>query len=334
MTGRRVGALLAAAVVVIALGLWASSRKIQDAQTGAGAPVITGLKAQINDVSEVRISRGDGSKATLRKGPTNWVVAEREYPADSGKVRKLLLDLSELAVVEAKTSDPEKYSQLGVEDVTTPTAGGTRVELVTPEKVHGVIIGKASGMKSAYVRATDAKQSMLATPQVMLDADPQRWLDTTLLDIADSRIREVEVTPASGPSYKISRENKDQADFTFTGVPKGRELSSPGAASGVSRELAGLTLTDVRKVSAPAPGAAPKAVFRTFDGLEIQLQGQQDGERRYVAVTSQSTAKETADEATKLAARTRDWQFEIPNYKYDGMFKPLEELLKPKDAKK
>jgi hypothetical protein len=54
----------------------------------------------------------------------------------------------------------------------------------------------------------------------------------------------------------------------------------------------------------------------------------------YVALTSRSTDKATADEAAKLAARTRDWQFEIPNYKYDGMFKPLEELLKPQDTKK
>lgn len=335
MTGRRVGALLVAALVVIALGLWLSSRKIQDTQSGAGAPVIKGLKAQINDVSEIRISRGDGSKATLRKEPATWVVAEREYPADSGKVRKLLLDLSELAVVEAKTSDPEKYAQLGVEDVTTPTAGGTRLELVTPEKVHGVIIGRTSGMKSAYVRATDARQSMLATPQVMADADPQRWLDTAMVDVPEARIREVEVTPTNGPAYKISRETKEQTDFTVTGVPKGRELSSPGAPSVVTRELAGLMLTDIRKAdTAAAATASPKAVFRTFDGLEIQLQGRADGDRRYVSLTAQSTANETKDEATKLAARVKDWEFEIPNYKYDGIFKPLEELLTPRETKK
>jgi hypothetical protein len=329
-----VGGLLAAAVVVIAVGLWLSSRKIEDAQSGAGAAVLPGLKAQVNEVTEVRISRGDGSKATLRKEPAQWVVVEREYPADAGKVRKLLLDLGELAVVETKTSDPEKYSQLGVEDVTTPTAAGTRVELVTPEKVHGVIIGRSSGMKSGYARATDAKQSVLATPHVMADADPQRWLDTALVDVPDSRIREVEITPASGPAYKVSRENKDQTDFTVTGVPKGRELSSPSVASAVSRELNGLTLSDVRKAPEGASGKAPKAVFRTFDGLEVQLQGREDGERRYITVASQSTATETAEESKKLAERTQGWEFEIPNYKYDGFFKPLEELLKPRDEKK
>jgi hypothetical protein len=51
-------------------------------------------------------------------------------------------------------------------------------------------------------------------------------------------------------------------------------------------------------------------------------------------VASQSTAKETADESAKLAARSKDWEFEIPNYKYDGIFKPIEDLLKPRDEKK
>ncbi len=134
----------------------------------------------------------------------------------------------------------------------------------------------------------------------MLDADPQRWLDTALLDIPEARIREVEITSASGPSYKIGREKKEDADFTVTGVPKGRELSTPSMASTIARELTGLTLSDVRKTAgarhapvwvrscaakAPASSASPKAVFRTFDGLEVQLQGREDGERRYITAS-------------------------------------------------
>jgi hypothetical protein len=336
MTGRRVGALLVAALVVIALGMWLSSRKISDTQSGAGSPVIKGLTAQVNDVTEVRIAKGDGTHVTLRKRPTDWVVAEREFPADSGKVRKLLLDLSELKVVEAKTGDPKKYSQLGVEDVTKPTAGGTRIELVTPEKVHGVIVGKSSGMKSGYVRATDAKQSWLATPQIAADADPKRWLDSTVVDIPEARIREVEVLPASGPAYRVTREKKEQTDFTVPNLPKGRELSSPSAANTVASDLTMLVLTDVRRAPSPAepPSLAQRAIFRTFDGLEIQVEGRAEGERRFISLVPQSSAKETTDEAQKLDARLKGWQFEIPNYKYDALFKPLEDLLKKPEGKK
>ena len=337
MTGKHVGSLLVAAIVVIGLGAWLSSRPTTNVESGAGQPVLQALKAQINEVSEVRIARGDGSRVTLRKRPTDWVVVEREFPADSGKVRKLLLDLSSLEVVEAKTADPEKYEQLGVGDVSAPTSSGTRIEAVTPEKVHGVIVGKSSGMKSGYVRATDAKQSVLASPQVMVDSDPKRWLDATIVDIPEKRIKEVEVLPASGPAYRVTREKAEQTDFTVPGLPKGRELSSPSAGSPVAGELALLTLSDVRRAPEAGDAAAAKterAIFRTFDGLEIVVEGVRDGERRYVSLLPKSSAKETTDEAQRIDARAKGWQFEIANYKYDGMFRALEDLLKKPEGKK
>lgn len=340
MSGRRVGALLVAALLIIALGLWSASRKVEIADSGAGAAVLKPLKGQLNEVTEVRIAKGDGTRATLRKQPTGWIVGEREYPADTTRVRKLLIDLSSLSTVEAKTNDPAKYSQLGVEDVNTPTAAGTLIEAVTQEKVNGVIVGKTSGMKSGYVRATDSKQSVLATPIIQADADPKRWLDTSLVDIPESRVKEVEVFPASGPSFRVTREKKEQSDFTVPAIPKGRELQTPSAANPVATNLTLLTLTDVRKAPGATDGASaqagaaaaqtPRAIFRTFDGLEIQVTGQVEGDRRLISLAPRSTATESADEARKLAARVKGWQFEIPNYKYDALFRPLEEmLLKP-----
>lgn len=327
MTGRRVGTLLVAAVVVVALGLWVSSRKGTPADAGIGQPVLKTLKTQLNEVTEVRVSRGDGSKTTLKKQPTGWIVGEREYAADASKVRKLLIDLSSLETVEIKTSDPAKYSQLGVEDVKMPTATGTLIEAVTPEKVHGIIVGKSSGMKSGYVRATEGKQSVLATPSVMTDADPKRWLDTTLVDIPEARVKEMEITPASGPGYKIWREKKEDTDFKVTNIPKGRELVSPSTANSTAGDLAMLALSDVRKPVAAAGGKPDRAVARTFDGLEIQLTGVKEGENHFITVTASSSAQETATEAETLTTQARGWQFEVPAYKYDSLFRPLEELL-------
>lgn len=334
MTGRRVGTLLIAAIVVIALALWLSSRKVQIADSAAGTPVMKALKAQLNDVTEVRIAKGDGARTTLRKQPTGWIVAEREYPADTTKVRKLLIDLSSLNAVEAKTNDPAKYALLGVEDVNGPKATGTRIEAVTPQQVHGVIVGKSSGMKSGYVRAMETKQSVLATPMIQAEADPKYWLDTTLIDIPEARVKEIEVAPSGSPAYKVTREKKEQTDFTVSPIPKGRELSSPSAANGYGSALASLTLTDVKKADDVKPiTQSPRVTFRTFDGLELQITGRFEGEHRLISIVPQSTAKETADEAQKLDARVKGWMFEIPNYKYDALFRPLEELLKPVEKK-
>jgi hypothetical protein len=337
MSQRRVAVLFVAAVVVIAGALWLSYlQRHPGRDTVAGQPVLDGLKPALNEVTEIRLAKGDGTHATLQKRASDWAVAEREYVADSGKVRKLLLDLGELAVVEEKTSDPANYARIGVEDVNSPKAAGTRVEAITAKKVYTLIVGKPGDSKSAYVRVAGAPKSLQASPQIAPDADPKRWLDHAILDIAEGRIKEVAVTPASGPAYSVTREKKEQSDFTVMNIPKGRELSSPGSGNTVAGDLASFTLDDVRH--APAAGdanakAAGSATFRTFDGLELQVDGFKDGDRHYVALTPRSIAKETATEAETLAGRLKGWQFEVQGYKYDSLFRPLEDLLKKPEPK-
>jgi len=334
MNARRVVMLLVAAAVVIGAAVWMSSNRNSAGHSAAGEPVLPGLKAALNDVTEIRVARGDSTHVTLRKRPTDWVVAEREFPADSGKVRKLLLDLGSLQVVEEKTRDPASYSRIGVEDVNSPKAAGTRVEAVTAKKVYALIVGKPAGSKSAYVRAVGAPVSLQASPQLAPEADPKRWLDHAVVDIGEDRIKDVAVTPVSGAAYVVTREKKEQTDFTVPNLPKGRELSSAGAANPVAGDLASFVLDDVRR--APADGAAAAAghaTFHTFDGLELQVDGYKEGDRHYVALTPRSTAKESAAEAQTLDARVKGWQLEIPGYKWDALFRPLEDLLKKPEPK-
>lgn len=329
MTARRVTILLIAGLVVIGFAVWLSSKRHLERSTLAGDPVLPGLeKSSLNSVTEVRLSKGDGTRTTLKKGATDWSVGEREYPADSGKVRKLLLDLAALNVVEEKTRAAENYPALGVEDTGSAKATGTRVDAVAAAKTYSLIVGKSSGAKSGYVRVVNAPQSLLAAPLITLDADPRRWLDRTLLDITQDRIKEVAVKPAAGPGYSAARANKEQVDFTVAEVPKGRELSSPAAADPIAGSLGAVSLDDVQRAPATPPAAVSHAVFTTFDGLRIDVAGRKDGTRTLVSFTPTSTAKESEGEAKTLGARLNGWEFEIPSYKYDGMFRPLEELLK------
>jgi hypothetical protein len=328
MTPRRVFILLIASVLVIVLAVWLSSNRQTARPTTAGDPVLQGLdKGAVNSVSEIRLTKGDGTKTTLKKGPTDWSVGERDYPADTGKVRKLLLDLAALNVVEEKTSTPENYPTLGVEDPNSDKAAGTRVDAVTSWKTYSLIVGKSSGAKSGFVRMVNAPQSLLAAPLITLDADPRRWLDRTLIDIPQDRIKEIAVKPATGPGYTATRASKDQSDFTVAEVPKGRKLSNPAAADPIAGSLAGVTLDDVQHTPTTAPTGISHAVFTTFDGLKIDVAGHKEGTKTLLSFTPTSTAQATEAEVKTLEARLKAWEFEVPSYKYDGMFRALEDLL-------
>ncbi len=336
MSARRVAGLLLAGLAVIAFAIWLSSRRHLERDMAAGALVLPGLEHNVNTVTKVALHKGDGTHATLQKEADSWHVEERGWPADVGKIRKLLLDLGALNIVEEKTRLPANYPQLGVEDVSSPKATGTLIDVTSPTRTWAVIIGKSSGAKSGYVRVAGAPQTLLAAPLLTVDSDPKGWLERTLLDVPVARVHQVEEHPAQGPSFTVAREKKEQNDFTVSPLPKGRELTSAAAAEPITTALGSLTLDDVRKAATRTDPPAARALYRTFDGLEVEVGGRKDGTHSLIAVSARSTDKETAAEAERLTARLSGWEFEIPDYKYNAIFSPLEDLLRkpPQPAKK
>lgn len=348
MSTRGLGLLALAALVVGALALWFSREPAAGTGTLVGTKVLPDARARINEITELRLAKGDGSKTSLRRSGQGWQVAERGYRADSGKVRKLLLDLTGLEVLEEKTHDPASYALLGVEDVKSPQAAGVLVELVSPQATRALVVGKPSDSRASFVRVVGQRASLLVRPQLSVEADPRRWLDTVLLDVDAARVQRVEIKPASGPAYAAVRERPGAADLAIESLPKGREPSGPGAATALASGLDDLALEDVKAVDPAAAPAPLHAKVSTFDGLVVELAGHKDGARGLVTVAARydaELAKRFADqaraaslhaapavekEAAAIAARAQGWQFELPGWKFDAIFRPLEELLKPK----
>jgi hypothetical protein len=336
MSARRVAWLLAAAIALVAVAIWLASRRHLERATMVGDLVLPGLEQNVNSVTTVRLTKAGDVHTTLQKDEHGWSVSERGWPAEVGKVRKLLLNLGALNVVEEKTRLAANYPALGVEDVSSPKATGTRVEVIAPARSWALIVGKSSSAKSGYVRVASAPQTLLAAPLLTVDADPKGWLETPLIDLPAARVRQVEEQPAQGPSFSASREKKEETNFSVAPLPKGRVLTGPGAAEPLAGALSALTLDDVRKAGAAADTQIAHALFRTFDGLEVQVAGRKDGTHALVAISARATAEAASAEAQKLNTRLNGWEFEIPDYKYTAIFTPLEELLQkpPAPAKK
>src|SRR6202163_2062375 len=328
MSARRVAALLVAGLALVAFAMWIASQRHLERATLAGDLVLPDLEHHVNTVTEVGLRKGDGTRTTLKKESAGWSVAERGWPADPGKVRKLLLDLGALNIVEEKTRLPANYPQLGVQDVTSPKASGTRIEVISPGRTWALIVGKSSNAKSGYVRVANGSQTLLAAPLLTVDADPKRWLDRALIDLAPERVRQVEERPTEGAAFSATRDKKEKTDFTVTPVPRGRELTAAGAADPVAGSLSSLNFDDVGKAGAAATPKAAHALFRTFDGLEVDVAGRKDGTRPLVTLSTHATAKQTEAEAHTRNARLGGWEFEIRENKSVAMLRPLEERLK------
>jgi len=363
MGQRRLIALILLSLLVVAGAIWLSSQRDLPRDDTAGARVLPVLTAALNDVREIRLVKaGEQTAVTLKRADTHWQVAERaNYPADSAKVRKLLIDLSDLKVVEQKTSNPANYKVLGVEDLKATDASGVRVELKgLKQPVMSLIVGKNAGSRSSYARQADSQQSLVVTPALTLDTDPKNWLDRSLLDIPADRVQQVRVRDAKGLTYTAARESREQTDFTVRDLPKGRALTSPAAANSAASALTALSFDDVRPAAANDPWNKDvvRAEYRLFDGTVVDVMGRKEGGAYWIRLsprfdeaqhqlfatpaaseTKNGTAAappaaterkpdEVRAEAEKLAARFAGWIYEIPAYKYDSLFRSLDELTK------
>lgn len=363
-------ALGALAALLLLAGLYFTLRKSSEQSDLGGTIVFADLKAALGDVQEIHLSKGDGSRTTLRKDAAGWSVAERQFPADTQRVRELALGLADLRVLERKTADPANYPKLGVEDPS-PTAASTLVEVVAGKRTWSLLVGKSAEGRAVYVRKPGEAGSLLASPNLTADPDQKRWIDRLIVDLPGTKVHEISARVGKGPAYLLTRARPGDADLALSPVAKGRTVVSNMVLGGQAEALTSFHFDDVRAASAPAEGA-DTVTYRTFDGQVITFTGHRDADKAYITVNAQRdpalaarfapatpasppaapapapaagganavppvpTAEKPATEdksAERIMARSQGVEFEIPVYKYEAIFKPYEELFEKPTTK-
>jgi hypothetical protein len=337
MSRQRFLVLLAVAFVAICGAIFLSTQRNRAGDTESG-PLLPFLAKQINAISELSIRKGSPTPVvTVRKRGDQWNVVERgNYPADVAKLRRLLLSLNDARILEEKTSNPASYSVIGVEDPTKAGAAGIQIEMAAPDGTHGVIVGKPSGEGSFVRREGDAK-SYIVRPALSVEAEPRFWIDTRLLDLKAADIERIDVKPATGPAYSIHRIPATAADttaagailavapprdFVLDGVPAGRKATDSQTLAPSPTTYSSLSIDDVADAGT-VDFTKPSSVTLSFKGDDVvTITGTIIGDKHWIQVT---TTKDMALN-TKAAARA----FEISNFRYDAVFRPLEQLLVPK----
>jgi hypothetical protein len=361
MNQKKFSILAVAAVVLLVAGVWISMHRAGERADMGGGSVFADLQAALGEVEEIRLSKGDGSRTTLRRNAGGWTVVERQYPADAARVRELALGLASLRIIERKTSDPANYARLGVEAPDTPTAASILVEVVAGKKTWSLIVGKGADGRAVYVRRPTEAGSALAQPFITADPDQKRWVDRLIVDIPGANVHDIAIKPSNGPGYLLTRADRGSADLTLSPIPKGRTPVSSMSLNAQADALTAFNFDDVRPVTDTATAPADVATYRTFDGQVIEISGRREGEKAFVRFSTRrdpqlaakfpapppdpvvpppagvaapaappETAKAPDQTVEKLGARAQGVEYEVPTYKYEAIFKKQEELLEAK----
>jgi len=321
----RFTALLIAALVVLAAALYLGSRRNSGEPSPEGTRFLPQLASALGTVSEIDLQKGAATPAvTLHRAGEQWTLAQRaDYPADAAKVHKLLLSLADAKIVEEKTSNPANFALIGVDDPAKPGAAGTQITLTTKDAKPSVIVGKPIG-EGNFARRGGEDRSFTVEPGITADVEPRAWIDSRLLDIPVAQIQSVAEKAASG--YALHRLKPGEDGFALDGTPPaGRKLLDAKALAPSASVLSGLTADDVAAANSIDFSKSSQAIFMLADGNVITITGTAADDKRWIEVQSSKDAA--------LNAKAQNRAFEVAGYRFDAIFRPMEQLLVPQETK-
>ena len=279
---RRVRSLLVLAALALAAVVAALAVKTETGDTaipGEGELVFPELLSRVDEVRRIR-ALSAGETFTLVHDGERWTMPERDgYRAVADKIHKLVVGAAALERREPKTSDPARYSRLGLDDPAEKGSGSIRFTLedAAAETLADFIIGNREAsridlsLSEFYLREPDQAQSWLVEGKLSVSRDPVEWLEREVLRIDEARVRAVRVRQTEGGRLEVSRSRPDDEDYVLEGVPPGHEVESQWRVNDIGRGLASLRFQDVRReTDATEREAGFSAELLTFDGLRVQ----------------------------------------------------------------
>jgi hypothetical protein len=349
-------AVAAALSVLFAIVSYASNNQWSSGKA-AGDKLFPKLVSDASQIAAIEIKQGDEVAVLERKGGS-WSLKSREgYPADSAKVRTLLVGLAEADLVEGKTQRPDRYAVLELED---PAEKGTKSRLVRLLGANGKVIGEVvvgkkrlevlgTGKGGTYVRRPGDPQTWLANVELDAPTAAKDWLKTSVLTLDAANISRVTVEIPGEEALKIERETaappkkdakdgkeaKEEPHPALPGKlklvafpPEGKKLKDATAAESLARALASIELEDVRKLAATPGGPAVSTVkVEQTDAPSLTLRLRKDGDAYWLSVTAAGEGEEAKKAAAEITNRTQGWEFKLPSFKSEAILKKRADLL-------
>lgn len=347
------GGATAVAVLLAGVAVW------QRASTGEPEfktqRMFPQLESALKNVATIQIETKKAAFNVSRTASGEWKLPDKaNYPADFNAVRKTILGLSELDLVEPRTSRPDWQEKLGLG---LPKTGGSGT-LVTLKDGKGEVLASliagasvegasAAGRQAIYVRRPNQDQTFVARGNFSVPGEEAQWLDKAFIDLARDRIQSASIKPIKGRGYSVTRAKPQDPNFRVVdAIPAGRVLRTENEANGVGNALIGLSFDDVEpQTKFDFSNNAAHADFVSFDGLTLSLSLIEKDRDLWMTVhavaapepavppagaSSDTKLKpDVAKEAKEINDVVAGWAYKIPRYKGVLLSSPLDDLLKP-----
>ena len=359
-------AFAAATVGLVYLANETYQGRSDDVAAQTGGVFLPELKDRVNDTAIIKVTTPEGP-ATLERNGDSWTVKERGgYLASQANVNRLLVGLSFLKTIEPKTSKPERYDRIGLEEPGTDGASGNLyvIEDGAGKVLSQIIVGDRKPARANpnanefYVRVPGTPQAWLVEGTLPISSDVVDWIDDALFELDVHRVKRVLVEHGDGEVMDVARTPGVDEGFSIQNVPAGREVENPLLVRNVATGIMKFILDDVRPESEAPPIDKPDVTLTvtTYDGLQVKMTGVRAEEdfvhfkmqASYLADAAQHSAPQgeqqlegdhrverLGEEAVRaeiqeMNAAWGNWRFEVGKWRIATADKRVSDFLKAK----
>jgi hypothetical protein len=312
-------------------------------------PVFQALRSNPDAAAKVEVNSRFGSFSMVRTGDA-WSTPDRfGYEIDTNDIRRLIVSISDMRYIERKTSLPERFERLEVDDVDginaesayvkiSDAAGAVLAEAIVGRPSARFIDGSISG---TYIREPGTNNVWLVSGITNVQTRLVPWLQRNIVSLPANTVARVELGSGDG-SFVLSRETPDSEDFALAEAPEGRALNKRKITS-ISRALADIGLEDIKPRGELAlPDDAQTATVTTFDGVAVTVRLAKIDNKNWSTFEAAYTgdpadqsdaAKAVRGTVDEINQRVGNWVYWLPSAAFENLTSKLEGVLEAKKDK-
>jgi len=310
-------------------------------------PVFPALRQDPDAAAKLEVNSRFGA-FTLVRADGKWSTPDRyNYPVDEADVRRLVAAMADMHFIERKTSRPDRFARLEVDDITGPesesayvkisnAAGAVLAETIVGRPSARFISGSSSG---TYIRQPNTDKVWLVSSVANVQTRLIPWLDRTIVSVPANTVARIQLN-AGGAALTLSRASADEENFTTdAAIPEGRALNDRKVTT-ISRALAKIELEDVKpRADVTLPDDAPTATVTTFDGVAVTLRLAKIDDKPWAtfAATYTGDAADQSDAAQAARATVADinqrvgkWAYWLHSAAFESLTSKLDDVLEEK----
>lgn len=334
-------AAIAALVIAIALILVQPESGID--RPSAGELMFPTFADRVDDLARVELETANYDLALEQRGGS-WVATSfGDYPVEADPLVQIITSLASMSKVEPKTSNPDWYNFIDVNDPEDPES---------PESVHvtaiatdgDVLLDAYIGMRSAsigfsrfggtFVREVDDEQAWLVEGVIAPPTFLQDWFDS-LFGIPGPDIASVTIYKGDELMFSAEKVDFETADYVLTDLsetiaPADSDVQADDARiRSLSQGIVSTIFDSARSLDSISFTQDDRViVFVTRAGLELTVRLTAVDDTTWVTYSASAPEdSEAAATAAEINAKTERWAFQIPSYRVDSLSRPVDELV-------